>query len=150
MAYRNGTNATGRKFSYGSLLLAALLLAAVIPAVPQSNRKQATIEATAMGTGTQLGENVGVKMIIYRFSTDEDLRVLVAAFQKGQNEGLVDALRKMPVVGRVSITGELGQDLAYVRLIRTPRGRTIRFATNRKIRFGEGYFDTQSKSYDLT
>lgn len=150
MVSRNKSKAAGQKFGYGSLLMAALLLTPFIPAVPQGTSKPATIEATAMGTSTQLGQRVDVKMIINRFSTDEDLQVLIAAFKKGQNEGLVTALRKMPSVGRIAITGSVGDDLAYVRLTRTPTGRIIRFATNRPIRFGEAYFDNGSKSYNLT
>jgi hypothetical protein len=38
----------------------------------------------------------------------------------------------------------LGYELAYVRLIRTPTGRTIRFTTNRLIRFGEAYTNSQT------
>ena len=32
----------------------------------------------------------------------------------------------------------------------TPTGRTIRFVTNRKIAFGESYWSTQSKNFNLT
>ncbi len=56
----------------------------------------------------------------------------------------------MKPAGRIAITGTLGYDLAYIRLIKTPTGRTIRFATNRLIRFAEAYYNTQSQSFDLT
>jgi len=131
-------------------MLATLMLTAVTPAVSADEIKPATIDATAMGTSTQLGANVSVKVIINQFSTEEDRQVLVAAFKKGQSPGLVDALSKMKSVGRIAITGTLGYDLAYIRLIRTPTGRKIRFATNRLIRFGEAYANTQSMAYDLT
>jgi hypothetical protein len=136
---------TTRKFGYGSLLL-ALLLAAAIPSFAQSE----TIDATAMGTSTQMGRTVGIKIIINRYSTEADRKVLVDAFQKGQNPGLVKALEKMPSVGRIAITGTLGYDLAYIRLVQTPTGRQIRFATNRLIRFAEAYYNTQSQPFDLT
>ena len=51
--------------------------------------KYETIDATAYGTSTQLGRNVGVTIIIYEFSTPENRQALVEAFQKGQNQGLV-------------------------------------------------------------
>ena len=108
------------------------------------------IDATAQGTSTQLGAIVNVKVIINRFSTEEDRQQLIAAFKQGQSPGLVKALEKMPAVGRIAITGTLGYDLAFIRLIKTPNGRTIRFATNRLIRFGEAYGNTQSMAYDLT
>jgi hypothetical protein len=93
-----------RKFGYGSILLATFLLAAAIPAISADDRKTETIDATAMGTSTQLGKTVSVKVIIYQFSTKEDRQVLVEAFKKGQNQGLVDALTKMKAVGRIAIT----------------------------------------------
>jgi hypothetical protein len=148
MVYSNPKST--RRFSYGSFLLAALLLTAITPATSQGNGKSATIDATAMGTSTQLGSTVNIKVIINRFSTDQERQQLVAAFKQGQSPGLVKALSKMDPVGRIAITGTLGYDLAYIRLIRTPTGRTIRFATNRLIRFGEAYANTQSMAFDLT
>jgi hypothetical protein len=48
-----------------------------------------------MGTSTQLGKIVNVKVTIYEFSTPEDRQILVDAYKKGQNQGLVNALTKM-------------------------------------------------------
>jgi hypothetical protein len=53
-------------------------------------------------------------------------------------------------VGRITIPGTLGYDLSFIREIITPTGRTIRFVTNRKIAFGESYWNTQTKSFNLT
>jgi hypothetical protein len=103
-----------------------------------------------MGTSTQLGKTVSVKLIISQFSTEEDRAVLVDAFKKGQNQGLVDALSKMKPVGRIAITGTVGSDVAYIRLVRTDTGRKIRFATNRLIRFGEAYSNSRTIAYNLT
>jgi hypothetical protein len=109
-----------------------------------------TIDATAFGTSTQMGRNFGVKLIIYEFSSPEDRDVLVQAFAKGQNDGLVNALQKMKSVGRITIPGTLGYDVSYIREIITPTGRTIRFVTNRQLAFGESYWNTQTKSFNLT
>jgi hypothetical protein len=140
---------TVRKFGYGGLLL-ALLLAAAIPAFSQDDRKTETIDATAMGTSTQMGQNVSVKVTINQYSTQEDRQILVDAFKKGQSKGLVDALTKMKPVGRIAITGTLGYDLSYIALIPSPTGRKIRFAANRPIRFGEAYNAGPSTAYNLT
>jgi hypothetical protein len=115
-----------------------------------AREKYETIDATAYGTSTQLGRNVGITLIIYEFSTPEDRQILVDAFQKGQNKGLVNALQKMKAVGRIQIPGTLGYDVSFIRMIPTPTGRTIKFCTNRKISFGEAYSDSQSQSFDLT
>jgi hypothetical protein len=136
-------------FLKGISLLIGLLMIASIPAAGQRGETE-TIDATALGSSTQLGRNFGVKIIIYEFSSPEDRDVLVEAFQKGQNDGLVNALEKMKSVGRITIPGTLGYDLSYIREILTPTGRTIRFVTNRKIAFGESYWNTQTKSFNLT
>ena len=141
-----------RKFGYSSFLTATLLLAAVTLALSADNGKVkvGTIDATAMGTSTQMGKIVNVKVTIYEFSTEEDRAILVEAYKKGQNQGLVNALTKMKAVGRVAITGTIGYDLSFIRLIPTPTGRKIRFVTNRLLRFGEAYYNTQSTAYNLT
>lgn len=139
-----------RKLTCTRLLVATALLAAVTQGISAQNKGVETIDANAMGTSTQMGKNVSVKVIITRFSTPEERQAFVDAFQKGQNQGLVDALEKAPSVGRIAIPGTLGYDLSYISLIRTPTGRRIRFATNRKIAFGEAYNSTQSKEYNLT
>ena len=130
------------------LLVASLLLLSSIPGLARD--KNETIDATAWGTSTQMGRNIGITIIIYQYSTPADQDLLVEAFQKGQNQGLVNALEKMKAVGHISITGTLGYDLSFIKLIQTPTGRTIRFATNRPIHFGEAYWDTQSQYYNLT
>ena len=130
----------------------ALIPVALAFSVSADNKKVkvGTIDATAMGTSTQLGANVSVKVTIYDFSTEEDRAILVEAYKKGQNEGLVNALTRMKAVGRIAITGTLGYDLSFIRLIPTATGRKIRFVTNRELRYGESYYNTQSKSYNLT
>jgi hypothetical protein len=139
-----------RKFHYGGVLFAALLLTVDTLALSADERKVETIDATAMGTSTQLGKIVNVKVTIYDYSADEDRQILIEAFKKGQNEGLVNALTKMKSVGRIAITGTLGYDLSYIRLIPTPTGRKIRFVTNRLLRFGEVYYNAQTIAYNLT
>jgi len=136
-------------FANGVAMLLALTTAASVFTFGQRGSME-TIDATAFGTSTKMGRNFGVKIIIYEFSGPEERDVLVEAFQKGQNDGLVNALEKMKSVGRITIPGTLGYDLSFVREILTPTGRTIRFVTNRKIAFGENYYSTQSKSFNLT
>jgi hypothetical protein len=97
-----------------------------------------------------MGRTISIKININQFSTDEDRAILVEAYKKGQNQGLVNALTKMKADGHIAITGTIGYDLSYIRLIPTPTGRKIRFVTNRLLRFGEHYYNTQSKEYNLT
>ena len=137
-----------QKRALGSLLLASLFFVGGTPAFSADNIE--TIQATAMGTSTQLGRTVGITVHIYEYSTMEDRDILIDAFTQGQNQGLVNALTKMRAVGRIAVTGTLGYDLSYIRMIPTPTGRKIRFATNRQLRFGEVYYNTQSTAFNLT
>lgn len=141
---------TIRKVGYGALFLVVLLLTTVSLVRSQEDKGIETIDSTASGTSTQLGTQVNIKITIRQYSTEADRQVLVDAFKKGQNKGLVDALRKMQSVGRIAVNGTLGYDLAYIRLIRTDTGRKIRFVTDRQIRFGEAYNNTPSTAYNLT
>jgi hypothetical protein len=129
------------------LLLGLLVVGSTLGMAGEKNE---TIEATAFGTGTQLGANIGVTLNIYEFSTPADKQILIQAYEKGQNQGLVNALQRMKAVGHVEITGTLGNDCSYIKMIPTPTGRKIVFVTNRQIRFGEAFFDTQSQSFNLT
>jgi hypothetical protein len=143
------TNQNILNFANVVSLLMGVLMFASVPGLGQRGSNE-TIDATAFGTSTQMGRNFGVKIIIYEFSSPEDRDILVQAFQKGQNDGLMNALEKMKSVGRIQIPGTLGYDLSFIREIVTPTGRTIRFVTNRKIAFGESYWNTQTKSFNLT
>jgi hypothetical protein len=147
--YRN-LSSKSYKWVFMGLVVSALLMLAVFPAFSEKRPKAETIEATAMGTSTQLGQIIGISVEIYEFSTPEDRQVLLDAFSKGQNQGLVNALGKMRAVGHISVTGTIGYDLAYIKLIPTQNGRKIRFVTNRLLRFGEVWADAQSTAFNLT
>ncbi|HZS53318.1 MAG TPA: hypothetical protein VFA65_02870 [Bryobacteraceae bacterium] len=131
-----------------SLLLLGMLHLGSTPGF--TREKNETIDATAMGTSTQMGTIVGVTLNIYEFSTPADRQLLIQAFEKGQNQGLVNALQRMRAVGHVEITGTLGYDCSFIRMFPTPTGRKILFVTNRLLRFGEVYWDTQSQAFNLT
>ena len=136
------------KLALGSLLITGLVIVGSTLALAAN--KPETIEATAMGTSTQMGSEFGVTLDIYDYSTRADRQILVQAFEKGKNEGLVNALGKMKAAGHIAVTGTLGYDCSYIRMIPTPTGRKIRFVTNRLLKFGEVYWDTRSTAYDLT
>jgi hypothetical protein len=136
------------KLALGSLLITVLVIVGSTLALAAN--KPETIEATAMGTSTQMGSEFGVTLDIYDYSTRADRQMLVQAFEKGKNEGLVNALGKMKAAGHIAVTGTLGYDCSYIRMIPTATGRKIRFVTNRLLRFGEVYWDTRSTAYNLT
>src|SRR6202022_1357777 len=138
---------THRLALYG-LLTAGLLV--VGSTLGLSANKPETIDATAMGTGTQMGEQINITLNIYDYSTQADKQTLAQAFQKGKNKGLVEGTNKKKAAGHLEGTGALGYDCSYIRMIPTPTGRKIRFVTNRLLKFGEVYWDTRSTAYNLT
>jgi hypothetical protein len=142
------TTSRAPRLASGIALLTCLLIIASVPGVGQQAKE--TIDATAFGTSTQLGKHFTLRIIVYKFSGPEDRAMLVKAFQKGQNDGLVNTLEKMKSVGRIQTPGTLGYDLSFIREIETPTGRTIRFVASRKIALGEFAGNTQSKSFNLT
>jgi hypothetical protein len=136
------------KYLKVSAAVAAIVAMTAVPGF--AREKYETIDAQAYGTSTQLGQNGTMRLIIYEYSTPYDKQILIESFQKGQNDGLANALQKMKAVGRISMPGTLGFDVSYIREVKTPTGRSIRFVTNRKIAFGESYWSTQSQSFNLT
>ncbi len=138
------TKRISQTFGAGSLVL--ILLAGICFA----QTKRETYEATAFGTSTQMGRNIGIRIIIESYSTPEDQQVLLQAFLKGGNEGLVKTLEKMPARGRISVIGGLGYEVVYIRQFPSPTGRKVRLITNRKIAFGEAWASTRSEEYSVT
>ncbi len=133
--------------TFKHLVLATLLLSAFHGFADDAVEN---LDATAFGTSTQMGGNFNIKVRIFRFSTPEDQKTLIDAFLSGKNAGLSKALSKMKPVGRISLPGTVGYEIAYATKVDTPTGRKIRFVTDRKILFGEAYHSTRSKDYDLT
>ncbi len=96
---------TRHKLALAGLLITALLI--VGSTLSFSANKSETIDATAMGTSTQLGSNFSITLNIYDYSTQADKQILVQAFQQGKDQGLVNALSKMKAAGHIEVTGSL-------------------------------------------
>lgn len=129
----------------GSLFL---LLAAVTRTAQSPERM--TIQATAMGTSTQLGKQAAVNIYIDQLSTPEDRKALVDAFQRSGQDGLVDVLGKMKPKGRVRFSsGGVGNDVKYIIELPSETGRRFRLVTDRNITFAELYAGTRSREYSV-
>jgi len=140
----------GLTICFRGFLLVSLVAFVIGSVSAQGRPKVETIEATASGTDFQAGQLVTITFSIYEYSPLSDQQILNDAFQKGKDQGLFNALSKMRAVGHIAVTGTIGYDISYIRMIPTPNGRKIRFITNRLLRFGEVYWDTRSESYNLT
>src|SRR5882724_6818354 len=148
MLHTKNTVPKPHKHVFAILVITCLLIAGTTPGF--SANKSETIDATAMGTSTQMGSEFSITLNIYDYSTQAEKQILVQAFQQGKDKGLVNALSKMKAAGHIAVTGALGYDCSYIQMIPTPTGRKIRFVTNRPLRFGEVYWDTRSTAYNLT
>lgn len=138
-----------RTFGFIVTAFATLMLMATFDA--QAQQRQQVIQATAMGTSTQLGRIVSVDLRINEYSTDEDRAVLLQVFTEKGSEGLANALDKMRSMGRIAITGTLGFDVSFIRSIPMPDGgRKIRFITDRPISFSEAWSMSRSMDYSLS
>ena len=65
---------TRSKIAY--FVVAATLVVALTCTAGFARDKNETIDATAYGTSTQLGRNIGITLIIYEWSTPEDRQFL--------------------------------------------------------------------------
>jgi hypothetical protein len=112
--------------------------------------KSIFIQGQAMGQAQQMGRSFSVNIIIEEFSTADDQKILLDAFNEKKNEGLVNALSKMKSKGRIAITGTLGYDVNYIRQFKLPDGGTkIRLVTDRPITFGEVWSSSGSARWHV-
>ena len=109
-----------------------------------------TIQATAMGTSTQLGKIFNVNIHIDGYSTQEDRQALIDAFTQRGQDGLVEVLADMKPKGRVRFaSGGVGNDVKYIIELPSENGRRLRLVTDRWILFPELYASTRSKDYNV-
>jgi hypothetical protein len=142
-----------RLVNIGLAVIGAVSLILLTSSISSAQKlpKRIHIQATAMGTMTQMGRLFSVNLIIEEITTDQERAGLLEAFQGKGNEGLHNALEKMHAKGRMAITGTLGYDVAYVKVFKQPDGSTvIRMVTNRLLQFGEVWSSTRSADYNLS
>jgi len=133
------------------LTIPLLLVTFAATAISESEPKPETIQAQVFGTTTMAGRSFGITIIIEGYSTPAEQKTLIDAFTKGGHAKLVDALSRMKSKGRVRLSsGGVGYQIAYVRSISTPKGRTIRIMTDRPINIAEAMFNTRSEDYDIS
>ncbi len=118
--------------------------------VVASPQERMTIQATAMGTSTQMGKMANVNIHIEQFSTADDRQALIDAFTGRGQDGLVDVLESMKPKGRVRFaSGGVGNDVKYIIELPSESGRRFRLVTDRNIAFGELYRGTRSSDYSV-
>jgi hypothetical protein len=133
-----------------NVLMASLFLLLTGIMTPAQTPGRMTIQATAMGTSTQMGRIVNINIHIEGYSTQEDRNTLIEAFKARRQDGLVDALAKMKSKGRVRFaSGGVGNDVKYIIELPSKKGRRLRLITDRWLLFGELYNSTRSSDYSV-
>jgi hypothetical protein len=144
------TNATKSKAPTRIAALLGLTLLAVFGTYGQKKDKPEVIQASARGEMRGAGNFIDVTINIDSYSTPEDQKTLINAFQSDGHDGLVKALKGMKSKGRVSLTGGLGYQIAYIRSFPAKNGRTIRMITDRPIEAGEAFLRGRTLEYELS
>jgi hypothetical protein len=142
-----------KKLTKGILILTAVVFSALLLcAVIVSSAEPETIQCTAQGTSTQMGQQFTLNITINEYSTEEDRQTLIQAFEKDKSQGLAKALAKLPTRGRMQTPGTTGYELKFVRLLpNSPPGtRKIRIVTDRPITIGESRQQSRSLDYNLS
>jgi len=132
-----------------ALMVALFPLLAGISTTVQAQERM-TIQATAMGTSTQMGKIINVNIHIEQFSTPDDRKALIDAFARSGQDGFVDILQDMKPKGRVRFaSGGVGNDVKYIIELPSKSGRRFRLVTDRNLAFGELYSGSRSSDYSV-
>lgn len=114
-------------------------------------QKAMTIQATAMGTSTQMGKLYNVNIYIQQYSTPEERQLLITAFKTKGQDGLISVLEDLKPKGRVRFaSGGVGNDVKYIMELPSENGvRRLRLVTDRNLAFGELYHGTRSREHSV-
>jgi len=113
-------------------------------------QERMTIQATAMGTSTQMGRLANVVIYIESFSTIEDRDSLINASKKSGQDGMVQILEDMKPKGRIRFSnGGVGNDIKYIMELPSEKGRRLRLITDRTLAFAELHQGTRSRDYTV-
>lgn len=134
----------------GASLGVPLLLAAVvlIQGAQAGAQERAEISAWGVNLGGSVGDKGKIDITVERWSTSEERAALVAAFQEGGQDALLEALKKMPKVGVINVPQTPAYDLRYAYKFPAENGgSTLVIATDRRILPGEVWDQTRSTDY---
>ena len=126
-------------------LLAAVVLIPWPPAVAQERTE---ISAWGVNLGGSVADKGKIDITVERWSTPEERAALVAAFTEGGQDALLEALKKLPKVGIISVPQTPAYDLRYAYKFPAENGgSTLVIATDRRILPGEVWDQTRSTDY---
>jgi hypothetical protein len=133
-----------RKHTFFCCVLIIYLFPLLAGATIAQAQGRMTVQATAMGTSTQMGKMFDVNIIIEQFSTPDDRKALIDAFTRSGQNGLVGVLEQVRFA-----SGGVGNDVKYIIELPSENGRRLRLVTDRNLAFGELYEGTRSRDYSV-
>ena len=142
----------GMKKVFCNAFVVCLFLALASMGATAQAQKSMTIQATAMGTSTQMGRLYSVNIYIQQYSTPDERQALINAFKQKGQDGLIDVLEDLKPKGRVRFaSGGVGNDVKYIiELPSEKKGeRRLRLVTDRNLAFGELYQGTRSREHSV-
>jgi len=127
------------------VLPAAILLVSAVAighAAPQSSRSKTTTAPETFNARATVGSAEGqadahVGISVEKYTAEKDLQAMEKALHDGGSAAFVAALKKAPVVGKVTI-GEKTFTLRWARQKPTEKGRTISFVVDSPVYFVGG------------
>src|SRR5581483_5086952 len=135
---------------FGSFVTSSLILLLMCFTASAQTKGRMTIQATVMGTSTQLGRLYNINIYIQGYSTQDDRQTLIKAFTSKGQDGLVRELQDMSSKGRVRFaSGGVGNDVKYIIELPSKTGRRLRLVTDRWLQWGELYYPPRSRDYDI-
>ena len=107
-----------------AVVIATVATRPATPARAQTMGQPIRLTAWAVSmANVATGANAVIDIRVDKWSTDEERQKLIATFLEKGQDGLLSALQKVPVKGRISIPGRQGPDPTQTRL-----GWNLRFA----------------------
>ena len=114
----------GRRWMTAAVVVATVATRPAAPVRAQTMGQPIRLTSWAVSMGTvATGSNAVLDIRVDKWSTDEERQKLIATFLDKGQDGLLSALQKVPVKGRISIPARQGPDPTQTRL-----GWNLRFA----------------------
>ena len=135
------------------LLLLAFLIspASTMGAGQQANPEVLPLRftANAQALGAAISGMARVEILLTRWSTPEEGATLEGIFLEQGQGAMVDALQKMPEVGRFRVGTELSYPLQFAEAVKTEDGWMVFIATDREIGAYEAYYQARTLDHSL-
>lgn len=130
------------------MFLIALLMIALIPlGTVRADEKVLESYSATLANMNGMGKGpVPIKILVYGYTSEDEVAKLLDVLQNQGQDALEKAIFDVQK-GRIFPVGRLGNDLNYIREIKTDQGRILRMVSSRPISFMELRYNGRSTDY---